>query len=43
MCNVGIDATKGKAYDYAKLAKIMARKGNAFLKMERMDESIQCY
>jgi len=28
-CDMGIETTKGGAYDYVKLAKAMARKANA--------------
>ena len=42
-CDQGIEAIKGKAYDYTKLAKALARKGNALLQQKKYDESIATY
>lgn len=42
-CDKGIETTKGTAYDYVKLGKIMARKGNAFLQLGDFDQSINTY
>lgn len=42
-CDLGIETTKGKAYDYIKLAKAMARKANAQLQLGLHDESIATY
>lgn len=42
-CDQGIETTKGKPYDYVKLAKAMARKANALLSLGRHDESINTY
>lgn len=42
-CDKGIEAIKGKAYDYTKLAKALARKANAQLQQKKYDESIATY
>ena len=42
-CDKAKEQTIGKAYDYVKLAKAMARKGNALLQLEKYDESIDTY
>lgn len=42
-CDEGIEKTKGKAYDYVKLGKVMARKANALLQKGSYDESIATY
>lgn len=42
-CDAGIETTKGKAYDYVKLGKAMARKANAFLQLGDFDTAIQVY
>lgn len=42
-CDIAIDGSQGKAYDYVKLAKVMARKANALLQQEKFDESIALY
>ena len=42
-CDKGIETTKGKAYDYVKLGKAMARKANALLQSGKIDESIATY
>ena len=42
-CDNGIEAIKGKAYDYTKLAKALARKANAQLQLKKFDESIATY
>lgn len=42
-CDDGMEAVKGKSYDYTKLAKAMARKANALFKLGRLDESIEQY
>lgn len=42
-CDDGAEAVKGKAYDYIKLGKSMARKGNALFKLGKFDESIAEY
>lgn len=36
-CDKGIETTKGVAYDYVKLGKIMARKANAFMQLGDFD------
>lgn len=42
-CDEGIETTKGRPYDYVKLAKAIARKANALLQMGKVDESIEHY
>ena len=42
-CDNGIEAIQGKAYDYVKLAKALARKANAQLQLKLYDESIATY
>jgi len=42
-CDEGIESTKGKQYDYAKLAKVMARKASALEKKGDLDEALQVY
>ena len=42
-CDDGIEKVKNTAYDYNKLAKCKARKGNALFKLGRFDESIAEY
>ena len=42
-CDEGAEAIKGKSYDYTKLAKSIARKGNALFKLGKLDESIAEY
>lgn len=43
MCQKGIDQTKGKAYDFAKLAKVMARKASALEKKGDYDQALKVY
>lgn len=40
---MAIEMCQGKAYDYVKLAKVMARKANALLQQNKYDESIALY
>lgn len=42
-CNKGIEISKEGYYDYVKLAKAYARKGNALFKQNKYEESIDCY
>lgn len=42
-CDKAIKETKGKPYDYAKLAKAMARKATCLLKKGELDEAIDTY
>jgi len=42
-CDKGIETTKGKPYDYAKLAKAISRKANAFLQKGDCDKAIELY
>lgn len=42
-CDDAIETTKGGPYDYVKLSKAMARKGNALLQLKKYDESISIY
>jgi stress-induced-phosphoprotein 1 len=42
-CDTAIEGAQGKAYDYVKLAKVMARKANALLQQKKYDESIALY
>jgi stress-induced-phosphoprotein 1 len=42
-CDAGIETTKGGQYDYIKLSKAMARKGNALLALKKYDESISIF
>ena len=42
-CDKGIETTKGKAYDYVKLGKALARKANALLQLGDYDASISTY
>ena len=42
-CDEGIEKSKGANYDYAKTAKVMARKANALLQQQKFDESIELY
>lgn len=42
-CDDGINMTKGKNYDYVKLAKVMARKASALEKKGEWDQALQVY
>ena len=42
-CDKAIELSKGTAYDYSKLAKVMARKANALLQLNQFDDSIKLY
>lgn len=42
-CDAAIEASKSGGYDYVKLAKVIARKGNAHLQLGQLDESIDNY
>lgn len=42
-CDEAIKTTEGNPYDYVKLGKALARKGNALLQMKKYDESIAVY
>ena len=42
-CDEAVKTTEGNPYDYVKLAKALARKGNALLQMKKYDESIAVY
>jgi tetratricopeptide (TPR) repeat protein len=42
-CDDGLAKCKGENYDYLKTGKIMARKANALLQMQKYDESIEVY
>lgn len=42
-CNKGIESTKGKSYDFAKLAKVMARKASALEKKGDFDAALKQY
>lgn len=42
-CNTGIERAKGKAYDYVKLAKVIARKAACLFNQGKIDESIETY
>ena len=43
-CDEAIEKSQsGGGYDYVKLAKAMSRKGNALVKLGRIDEGIQMF
>lgn len=42
-CDKGIASTKGRNYDFVKLAKVMARKASALEKNGQMDEALEVY
>lgn len=42
-CDDAIKTTEGNPYDYIKLAKALARKGNALLSLKKFDESIAVF
>jgi stress-induced-phosphoprotein 1 len=42
-CDDAVEASRTGGYDYAKLAKVLARKGNALLQQKKYDESIEMY
>jgi stress-induced-phosphoprotein 1 len=42
-CDQGIASTKGKNYDFVKLAKVMARKASALDKMGNPEEALKVY
>lgn len=43
MCDKGIESVKGKSYDFAKLAKVMARKASALEKKGDFDAALKQY
>jgi tetratricopeptide (TPR) repeat protein len=43
VCEEGLAGCKGDNYDFTKLGKILARKANALIQLERFDEGIDCY
>lgn len=40
---LGLSKCKGENYDYVKTGKLMARKGNALVKIEKYDDAIEIY
>jgi len=42
-CDKGIASTKGKNYDFVKLAKVMARKASALEKKGQMEDALEVY
>jgi len=42
-CNKGVESTKGTQYDYAKLAKVIARKASALEKKGELEEALKTY
>ena len=43
-CDEAIERSQsGGSYDYSKLAKAMSRKGNALVKLGRIDDGIQMF
>jgi len=42
-CDEGIERSKGQAYDYVKLAKVIARKASCLFNKGMLDESIDLY
>jgi stress-induced-phosphoprotein 1 len=42
-CDTAIEKSKGGNYDYVKLGKAMARKGNAKLQLKQFDEAIELF
>lgn len=43
VCDQGIESAKGGAYDYAKLAKVMARKASALEKKGEYQAAMEMY
>jgi len=43
ICDKAIELCKGTNYDYAKLAKILARKASAYVQLEKYEQALQWY